>query len=142
MPLLRSAFVFFTFNTTKWNFDMLMWLTALEDIYIYIVGDIYRYIVRNIFRCILGDIYRYILGDIYRYIVGDIYRYMLGYIYRHMGGYLHIQVIAESRYRNQRLFLWCLVELPHNNLQFWWILIIPLHWTYYCFSAQLNQHLQ
>ena len=48
-------------------------MTALEDIYIYIVGDIYRYIVRNIYRCIVGDIYRYIVGDIYISIVGDTY---------------------------------------------------------------------
>ena len=32
----------------------------------------------------LEDMYRYILGDIYRYIVGDIYGYILGYIYRYM----------------------------------------------------------
>ena len=36
-------------------------VTALEDIYIYIVGDIYSYIV--------GDIYRYIVGDNYSYII-------------------------------------------------------------------------
>ena len=67
-----------------------------------IVGDIYRYLVGDIYRYIVGDIYRYIVGDIYRYIDGDIYRYILGYIYRYMVGYL--QGIAESRYRDQRLF--------------------------------------
>ena len=45
-------------------------MTALEDIYIYIVGDIYRYIV--------GDIYRYIVRNIYRCIEGDIQRYIVG----------------------------------------------------------------
>ena len=59
-------------------------MTALEDIYIYIVGDIYRYIV--------GDIYRYILKNIFT----DAYRYMVGY--------LQIQGFAESQYRHQRLF--------------------------------------
>ena len=72
-------------------------MTALDNIYIYIVGDIYRYIVKNIYRCIVGDIYRYIVGNIYRYIVRDIYRYMVGY--------LQIQGIAESCYRDQRLIL-------------------------------------
>ena len=71
-------------------------MTALEDIYIYIVGDIYRYIVR----------------DIYRYTVGIIYRYILGYIYRYMVGYIQIHGIAESCYHKQCLFMLTIANQP------------------------------
>ena len=48
-------------------------MTALEDIYIYIVGDIYIYILVYIYRYMVGYIYRYMVG----YIKKNIYKYLV-----------------------------------------------------------------